>query len=257
MSSSRTTGSVEPPETAIWQEVEFGSYRADLPLWAELAKTRGEPVLELGAGAGRVALQLAAGAGGTETIAIDRDRELAAELERRAEQAGTPLTVLVADLAAPAGIALPSPPRLAIAPLHVLQELAGSERRALLGALAELLAPGALLAATLVDESTLLSEGLAPDKILPDLREIGDWVYSSEPLWVQVNERAMKVRRLRERVSPDGEMERMVHDELLERVSPEQLEEEMREAGLHPAGRRAIEAGANEADSVAVLAEVR
>jgi SAM-dependent methyltransferase len=255
MSSSRATRSVNPAEAAIWQEVEFGSYRADLPLWAELAEARGGPVLELGAGAGRVALQLAAD--GTEMIAVDRDHELAAELERRAERAGTPLTVLVADLAAPGGIALPSPPRLAIAPLHVLQELGGDERRALLRALAELLAPGALLAATLVDESTLLSEGLAPDKILPDLREIGDWVYSSEPLWVQVSERTMRVRRLRERVSPEGEMERVVHDELLERVSPERLEEEMRKAGLNPAGRRAIEAGANEADSVVVLAEAR
>jgi SAM-dependent methyltransferase len=255
MSSSRATRSVNPPEAAIWQEVEFGSYRADLPLWAELAEARGGPVLELGAGAGRVALQLAAD--GTEAIAVDRDHELVAELERRAEQAGTPLTVLVADLTAPGGITLPSPPRLAIAPLHVLQELAGSERRALLSALAELLAPGALLAATVVDESTLLSEGLAPDRILPDLREIGDWVYSSEPLWVQVSERAIRVRRLRERVSPDGEMERVVHDDVLKRVSPEQLEEEIRESGLHPAGRRAIEAGANEADSVVVLAEAR
>jgi SAM-dependent methyltransferase len=255
MSTSRTTRSMKPPEPAIWQEVEFGSYRADLPLWAELAAAYGGPVLELGAGAGRVALQLAAN--GTEMIAVDRDPELAAELERRAEGAGTSLTIVVADLAAPGGITLPSPPRLAIAPLHVLQELQENDRPALLRSLADLLAPGAALAATVVDESTLLSEGLAPDKILPDLREIGDWVYSSEPLWVQVGERTMRVRRLRERVSPDGEMERVVHDELLERVSPEQLEEEMREAGLHPAGRRAIEAGANEADSVVVLAEAQ
>lgn len=246
---------VEAPEAAIWQEIEFGSYRADLPLWAELATARGGPVLELGAGAGRVALHLAGS--GTEVIAVDRDAELAAELESRAERAGAPVTVLIADLATPGEIALPAPPRLAIAPLHVLQELEGGNRRALLRALAELLAPGALLAAAVVDESTLLSEGLAPDKILPDLREIGDWVYSSEPLWVQVGGRTMRVRRLRERVSPEGEIERTVHDELLERVSPDQLEDEAREAGLHPAGRRAIEAGANEADSVVVLAEVR
>jgi hypothetical protein len=190
-------------------------------------------------------------------IAVDRNPALAAELERRAERTGAELTVLVADLAAPAGILLPSPPRLAIAPLHILQELGGDDRRALLRALTGLLAPGALLAATLVDESTLLTEGLAPDKILPDLREIGDWVYSSEPLWVQVSERTMRVRRLRERVSPDGEIERTVHDELLERISPEEMEEEMREAGLQPAGRRAIESGANEAGSVVVLAETR
>jgi hypothetical protein len=114
-----------------------------------------------------------------------------------------------------------------------------------------------VLAATLVDESSLLDQGIAQSKILPDIREIGDWVYSSEPLWVQVGEESMKVRRVRERVSPQGEIERMVHDEVLERVSPDQLEEELREAGLHPGGRRTIEAGPNEADSVLVLGEAR
>jgi SAM-dependent methyltransferase len=255
MSGSRETITPEAPDAAIWQEVEFGSYTADLALWGELAAAQGGPVLELGAGAGRVALTLASDR--TEVIAIDRDAELAAELERRAKRAGSSLTVVVADLAAPGAIALTTSPRLAIAPLHVLQELGGDQRRALLAALAELLAPGGLLAASLVDESTLLSEGLVPSKVLPDIREIGDWVYSSEPLWVQVGERSLKVRRLRERVSPDGEVERMVHDELLERLSPERLEEEARDAGLRRAGRRAVEAGPNEADSIVVLAERR
>lgn len=254
MSGSRDIITPEAPEAAIWQAVEFGSYDADLPLWTELAAAQGGPVLELGAGAGRVALHLAAE--GTEVIAVERDPELAAELARRADRAGTPITVVVADLAA-ADLTLPATPRLAIAPLHLLQEIEGNDRRALLAVLAGLLALGGLLAATLVDEVTLLDEGLAPNKILPDIREIGDWVYSSEPLWVQVADRTMKIRRLRERVSPDGEMERTVHDELLERVSPEQLEEEVRDAGLHPAGRRAVEAGPKEADSVVVLAEVR
>jgi SAM-dependent methyltransferase len=245
----------EAPAAAIWQAVEFGSYVADLSLWTELADTHGGPVLELGAGAGRVALHLASEE--RDVVAVERDPELAAELERRAERAGTPLTVLVADLAAPDRLTMTAPPRLAIAPLHLLQELAGDERRALLRALVGLLAPGGALAASLVDESTLLDQGLAPSRILPDIREVGDWVYSSEPLWVQVSERTLRIRRLRERVSPDGEIERTVHDELLERVSPEQLEEEAREAGLNPASRRTVKAGPNEADSVVVLAEAR
>jgi hypothetical protein len=51
-------------------------------------------------------------------------------------------------------------------------------------------------------------------------------------------------------------MERSVHDELLHRVSPDRLELEAEEAGLHRAGRRQISSGPNEADSTVVLLEV-
>ena len=43
-----------------WHDVECASYAADLPLWRELAAERGGPVLDVGAGTGRVALDLAA-----------------------------------------------------------------------------------------------------------------------------------------------------------------------------------------------------
>ena len=76
-----------------------------------------------------------------------------------------------------------------------------------------------------------------PTQILPDMRELDGWVYSSEPLWVQVGDEALTVRRLRERVSPDGRMERTVHDEILHRVSPDRLELEAEEAGLRRAGQ--------------------
>ena len=48
MSPARDTGAPEATEAAIWQEVEFGSYGADLPLWTELAEAADGPVLELG-----------------------------------------------------------------------------------------------------------------------------------------------------------------------------------------------------------------
>ena len=44
----------------IWHDVENGAYAADLPLWRELAREADGPVLDLGAGTGRVALDLAA-----------------------------------------------------------------------------------------------------------------------------------------------------------------------------------------------------
>jgi predicted O-methyltransferase YrrM len=254
MSSPRETGAPPLEEAAIWQQVEFGSYQADLPLWLELARAADGPVLELGAGAGRVGLQLAEA--GVQLIAVERDPALAAQLEHSAAERGLDVEVVVADLGAPAELRLPGRPALAFGPLHLIQELDGAARPALLGRLAELMAPGATVALTVVDETTLLSVGAAATQILPDMREIDDWVYSSEPLWVQVGDEALTVRRLRERVSPDGQMERTVHDDLLHRVSPDRLELEGEEAGLRRAGRRQISSGPNEADSAVVLLEV-
>jgi hypothetical protein len=73
---------------------------------------------------------------------------------------------------------------------------------------------------------------------------------------VQVGDDVLTVRRLRERVSPGGQLERTVHDDVLHRVSPDRLELEAEEAGLRRAGRRQISSGPNEADSTVVLLEV-
>lgn len=237
--------------STIWQEVEFGAYGADLPLWVELAEAADGPVLELGAGAGRVALHLAGH--GYEVLALERDPDLAAELRREAERRRVSLSVVEGDLSSPDELALPSRPALGIGPLHVIQVVDAELRPTLLARLRELLAPGATLALTLVDESTLLSAGAASAQILPDMRELDGWVFSSEPLWVQVGDRALKVRRLREQVSPEGQMERAIHDEILYRIDPEALEREALEAGFTSAGRRQISSGENEADSTAVL----
>jgi precorrin-6B methylase 2 len=254
MSRARNSGAPEATEAAIWQQVEFGSYGADLPLWTELAEAADEPVLELGAGTGRVGLHLAGE--GHEVIAVERDPDLAAALERSASERGLPLSLVAADLGSPADLCLPSRPKLAIGPLHVIQVLDRAARPALLGRLGDLMEPGSAVALTVVDESTLLSAGAAAKQILPDMRELDGWVYSSEPLWVQVGDEALTVRRLRERVSPEGRMERTVQDEILRRVSPDRLELEAGEACLRRAGRRQIRSGPNEADSTAVLLEV-
>ena len=238
---------------SIWQEVEFGSYGADLPLWVELADQAGGPVAELGAGTGRVSLHLAGH--GHEVIAVERDLDLIRELEIAAEQRGVSVSIVAADLSSPGEVALPVRPALVIGPLHVIQVLDAAARPTLLSRLCEVLAPGGILALTVVDESTLLSAGAASTQILPDMREQDGWVYSSEPLWVQVGEGTLTVRRLRESVSPDGRMERDIHDEILHRIEPEALEREGTDAGLRPAGRRQITSGESEADSAVVLLE--
>ena len=240
--------------SAIWQQVEFGGYGADLALWTELAEAVGDPVLELGAGAGRVALEVASL--GHRVLALERDASLAEELQRAAEERGLDVAVQVCDLASPAELPVADRAGLAIGPLHVIQLIEPEIRPALLGRLGELLAPGATLALTVVDEGTLLSAGTAAPQILPDMKELDGWVYSSEPLWVQVGDEALTVRRLRERVDPGGRMDRSVHDDVLHRLSPERLEQEAESAGLGRSGRRRITYGPNEADSVVVLLEV-
>ena len=73
-------------ETVIWHDLECGGYAADLPFWRALARRHGGPVLDVGAGTGRVALVLARD--GLAVIALEHDRVLADELARRA--AGSP-----------------------------------------------------------------------------------------------------------------------------------------------------------------------
>ncbi len=63
---------------AAWHDVECGAYSADLPLWQELASEHHGPVLDVGAGTGRVTLALAAA--GVEVTALDLEDELLAVL---------------------------------------------------------------------------------------------------------------------------------------------------------------------------------
>ena len=243
------------PEEAIWQDVEYGAYTADLQLWEELATEGGGSTVEIGAGAGRVTLHLARM--GLQVLALEADPDLAAELARRAE--GLPARALRFDVTelVPGGTWMPSSPPLAtaIAPLHVIQQIEPSARRELLRVLAEMLPEGGRFTATVVDESSLLDASRGDRPAVPDMRDVDGWVYSSEPLWVQVGDDAMIVRRARKRVSPSGEVEESVHDEPLHRLSPDALEAEAVEAGLSPRRRHTIHSGASEADSIAVTME--
>ncbi|HEU4979741.1 MAG TPA: class I SAM-dependent methyltransferase, partial [Solirubrobacterales bacterium] len=179
-------------EAALWQEVEFGAYGADLPIWIKLADETGGPVLELGAGAGRIALRLAGHGHGV--IALERDPDLVAALERSAERGGTSIHVMSVDLSLPSEIDTPLRPALAIGPLHVIQLIDPSTRGALLARLGELIGPGGRVALTVVDEESMMSAHPSSTRILPDRRELDGWVYSSEPLWIQVASDTFTVR---------------------------------------------------------------
>lgn len=238
-------------EAAVWQDVEFGSYTADLPLWGELAAQGASPVVELGAGSGRVGVALARD--GHDVVALERDPELAAELGRRAAE--LPLTAVEADAAAIGEVAEAQGAALVIGPLQVAQLLQVDERAQMLSGIESSLAPGGRCAIALVDEATLVDRETFEGEPRPDMREVDDWVYSSEPLWVQLSDDALRMRRLRQRVSPEGHIVRKVHDDLLYRLQPDELEAEAETAGLRAAGRREIRANTFEAGSIVVVCE--
>ncbi|MBA2546024.1 MAG: class I SAM-dependent methyltransferase [Solirubrobacterales bacterium] len=242
-----------PAAEAIWQDVEFGSYTADLPLWKELAAEAAGKVVELGAGSGRVGRALAQD--GHEVVALEREAELAAEIEGRAGD--LPLTAVEGDATQIGELAEAAGAALVIGPLQVAQLLDADERARMLSGISRCLTPGGRCALALVDESTLVERGSLGGEPRPDMREVEGWVYSSEPLWVQLSDDVLRVRRLRERVSPDGDLVRRVHDDVLNRLAPEALEGEAARAGLSAAGRRDIPADEFEAGSIVVVLEAR
>ena len=63
---------------ALWHDLECGDYRDDLPFWLALAAETGGPVLDIGAGTGRVTLELAAA--GTAVVGLDIEPALLAAL---------------------------------------------------------------------------------------------------------------------------------------------------------------------------------
>jgi SAM-dependent methyltransferase len=230
----------------IWHDVECGAYEADLPLWEELAEETGGPVLDLGCGTGRVALHLASR--GHRVLGLDRDAELIGALAERG--GGLPVETEVADAR---DFAVGAEFGLALAPMQVLQLFADAEARVgCLRSSAAHLRPGGLLAAAIVDELPGADAASAP---LPDAREVGGWVYSSLPLETVLDGEAIVVRRLRQAVSPDGELSEEVDEVRLQMLDAETLEEEARRAGLRPAGRREIPATGDHVGSTAVLLE--
>ncbi|HTT95221.1 MAG TPA: class I SAM-dependent methyltransferase [Solirubrobacterales bacterium] len=247
MSAPAGGGSASTSEAAIWHDVECGAYAADLRVWERLADRCGDPVLELGAGTGRLAIHLARR--GHRVIGLDRDAELIAAQRERA--AGLPVTPLLADAR---GFELPEPVALALAPMQLLQMLADrAERLACLASIAAGLRPGGRLAAAIVEGMPEPEEG---EPLLPDVREVDGWVYSSLPLEAVVGPEHIHVRRLRQRVSPTGELTDAPDEVTICTLTAEELEAEAAAVGLVPVERLFIEATADHVGStVVVLAE--
>lgn len=211
----------------VWHDVECGGYTADLPLWREIAVS---PVLDVGAGTGRVALDLARA--GHEVTALDSEAELLAELDRRS--GGTVRTVRADACAMDLGTRFAT----ILVPMQTVQLL--HDRAAFLRAARAHLEPGGVLAAAVTDELEPFEGPLVP----PDRRGR----YVSQPVAVRMLDDVVRLERERD----DGT--RRTFDVIeLARISPRGLEREGREAGLTPERSRRVEATEDHVGSEVVM----
>jgi SAM-dependent methyltransferase len=210
---------------AIWHDLECGGYTEDLALWRELAGRTGGPVLDIGAGAGRVTLELAAC--GVQVVAVDVAAPLLAALACRA--ARLPVETVLADARE---LQLGRQFALILVPMQTLQLFGGAAgRTAFLGRALEHLQPGGLLAAALADAMDSFDEehDMPPP---PDACEILGVRYSSQLLRVLDDGGRAAIHRRREIVPAhdrDEVQDVVVH---LDRVTADDVASEGRHIGF-------------------------
>ncbi len=221
-----------PSRGTTWSAASYG---ADLPLWRELADQAGGPVLDLGAGTGRVALDLARH--GHDVTAVDSRASCWTSSIAAPQAAGLAIDCVAADARE-----LRLDPRfgLVLAPMQLLQIVGGPAGRAdVLRRAAASLADGGLFAAAIAE----LERSVPPPDALPPVPDVGEldgWVYSSLPVDVRPEPGGVAVERLRQRVSPDGALDEERHTQRLDALAVEELERAAAEHGLRAAGRREI-----------------
>jgi SAM-dependent methyltransferase len=221
----------------VWHDVECSGYRADVGFWRELAAAERPPILDVGAGTGRVALDLAAH--GHEVVALDRDAELLGELDRRAAARGLAVQTVVADAA---GFSLSRRGfGLIIAPMQTVQLIGARGRTGFLRSVRAHLEPGGLAALAIADALDAFDEEHAYLPT-PDSLVVGGVRYVSQPVALRDEGDRVAIERIRQTVDGRGRRSASTNLIHLDRVDPGVLEAEAEAAGLTPLPPREIAA---------------
>ncbi len=228
---------MSPATHVIWHDLECGSYHEDLALWRALAARHSGPVLDVGAGTGRVSLDLARA--GHEVIALDRDPVLLDALAERARaERLTGVRTICADACE---LTLADPVTLCIVPMQMIQLLDGPDARARFFARARAaVRPGGVLSLAIADALEPFEVATGSPEPLPDVGEFEGIVYSSRPLAVRPDNGHFVLERRRETVTVAGELAAETDLVRLEALDADVLEAEGRAAGFTPAPRTAV-----------------
>ena len=239
-------------DAVVWHDVECAAYDLDLAVWRELAEGADGPVLDIGAGTGRVTLDLAKR--GYDVEALDADPDLMHELAARARKRNLHVKTTTADARS---FDLGRRFALAIAPMQVVQLFGGDAgRRSALQCVHRHLEPGGLFAAALADPFEGIPEGeVVPP--MPDIREEDGWVYASTPVAVRREQATAAIDRHRQAVSPAGEISEWVATIQLDLVSADELEAEAHECGFSACERGWIPETSEWTGSTVVILEAR
>ncbi|MBJ7329467.1 MAG: class I SAM-dependent methyltransferase [Solirubrobacteraceae bacterium] len=227
-------------DDVMFHELECWGYDADLPLWRALAAEYGGPVVDLGAGTGRVSLDLVEA--GHDVIAVDLDPVLLAELTHpRIRTVAADIRELTLDVQVP----------LVVIPMQTVQLLGGADgRAALLRALRDVLLPSGVAAAAIAEHV----EPYSADEHVPFVAVERDGVhFESDPFAIVEDGDAYVLHHARIRRDPDGTEHARVQKTRLDRLDAETLEREAAAQGLQVLPRRVIDQTEEHVGSTVVM----
>lgn len=243
------------PAEVVWHDLECGGYRADLPLWRELAeRADGGAILDVGAGTGRVAVDLARA--GHEVVALDLDATLLGALRRRA--AGLRVEIACAD--ARTFELRRHDFALCLAPMQTVHLLGGARGRlAFLRQAHAHLRRGAVIACALLSALEPFDSAAGGEGPAAERAHVDGLLYVSRA--TRVSEAADSVTIERERrivsdrpghaLTTAPPVERNVI--LLDRLDARTLEAEAIDVGLRPLPRREVPATSEYVGSTVVM----